>query len=52
MLCKCIRCVHGGQIWASSEQLHHLIQEMSQVPSLRTVNSRGLKSLRHARSRS
>jgi DNA-binding NarL/FixJ family response regulator len=45
LLCKCIRCVHRGQVWANSEQLQLLIQEITQVPSLRTVNSKGLKLL-------
>jgi DNA-binding NarL/FixJ family response regulator len=45
LFCKCIRCVHKGQVWASNEQLQHLIQEVMQVPSLRTVNAMGLKLL-------
>ncbi len=45
LLCKCIRCVHRGQIWANTAQLQQLIQEITQVPSLRTVNSAGLKLL-------
>jgi DNA-binding NarL/FixJ family response regulator len=45
MLCKCIRCVHRGQIWASSEQVQQVIQEITHVPSLRTVNSKGMKLL-------
>src|SRR5215467_423641 len=27
-LCKCITCVHHGQIWASSEQLNYLIDSL------------------------
>ena len=45
LLCKCIRCVHRGEIWANTAQLQQLIQEITQVPSLRTVNSKGLKLL-------
>lgn len=45
LLCKCIHCVYGGQIWADNEQLKHLIHEMTQVPSLRTVNANGMKLL-------
>jgi DNA-binding NarL/FixJ family response regulator len=45
LLCKCIRCVHDGQIWANGRQIEALIQEITQVPSLRTVNSMGLKLL-------
>jgi len=45
LLCKCIRCVHRGEIWANTAQLQQLVQEITQVPSLRTVNSNGLKLL-------
>ncbi|MGH9513867.1 MAG: LuxR C-terminal-related transcriptional regulator [Terriglobales bacterium] len=44
-MCKCIRCVHIGQIWANNEQLKYLIEEVTQVPSLRTVNAMGLRLL-------
>jgi DNA-binding NarL/FixJ family response regulator len=45
MLCKCIQCVHEGQLWATNEQLEYLIETITQVPSLRVVNSHGLKLL-------
>jgi len=45
MLCKCIQCVHRGQIWTSNEHLEHLIAAVTQVPSLRVVNSHGIKLL-------
>jgi two-component system, NarL family, response regulator DegU len=45
MLCKCIQCVHKGQIWASNEQVEYLLQMITQVPSLRVVNSRGANLL-------
>jgi DNA-binding NarL/FixJ family response regulator len=45
LLCKCIRCVHNGEIWVNTEQIQQLIEEVSHVPSLRTVNSLGLKLL-------
>jgi DNA-binding NarL/FixJ family response regulator len=41
LLCKCIQTVHDGQIWASNEQMGYLIDAVTQVPSLRVVNSRG-----------
>ena len=41
LLCKCIQSVHQGQIWANSKQLQYLIEAVSQVPSLRVVNSMG-----------
>jgi len=45
LLCKCIQSVHQGQIWVNNEQLQYLLEVVSQVPSLRVVNSRGLKLL-------
>jgi DNA-binding NarL/FixJ family response regulator len=45
LLCKCIQSVHQGQIWANSEQLRYLIAAVSQVPSLRVVNSNGKQLL-------
>jgi DNA-binding NarL/FixJ family response regulator len=41
LLCKCLLRVAAGQIWASTEQLDCLIELISEVPSLRVVNSRG-----------
>jgi DNA-binding NarL/FixJ family response regulator len=38
---KCIQSVHKGQIWANSEQLSHLLEAISHVPSLRVVNTQG-----------
>ena len=40
-LCKCIQVVHGGQIWATSQQIEFLVELVSQVPSLRVVNAKG-----------
>jgi len=45
LLCKCIQCVHQGQLWASNEQLEYLVETITQVPSLRVVNSDGRKLL-------
>ena len=39
MLTKCIECVHSGQVWASSTELHYLIEALSK-PS--TANFRHL----------
>ncbi len=41
LLCKCIQTVHQGQIWANNQQVGYLIDAVTQVPSLRVVNSRG-----------
>src|SRR5437879_5446832 len=40
-LCKCIHRVSTGQVWANSEQLNHLLDLISEVPSLRVFNSQG-----------
>jgi len=44
LLCKCLLRVASGQIWANTEQLGYLIDLISEVPSLRVLNSGG-KSL-------
>jgi DNA-binding NarL/FixJ family response regulator len=41
LLCKCLLRVAGGQIWANTEQMSHLLDLISEVPSLRVLNSRG-----------
>jgi len=41
LLCKCLLRVAEGQIWASTEQLNYLIELVSEVPSLRVLNTRG-----------
>lgn len=41
LLCKCLLRVAAGQIWASTEQLNYLIDLISEVPSLRVLNSNG-----------
>jgi two-component system nitrate/nitrite response regulator NarL len=40
-LCKCIQTVYDGQIWVSNQQVEYLIDAVTQVPSLRVVNSVG-----------
>ena len=41
LLCKCILRVAAGQIWANTEELGYIIELISEVPSLRVLNSRG-----------
>jgi len=41
LLCRCIQQVAGGQIWANTEQMSFLLDLVSEVPSLRVLNSRG-----------
>jgi DNA-binding NarL/FixJ family response regulator len=45
LLCRCIQRVAGGQIWANSEQMSFLLDLISEVPSLRVLNSRGQQLL-------
>ena len=44
-LCKCISCVHGGQVWASAEQLNYLVDALTQAHTLRLVNAKGFDLL-------
>jgi len=41
LLCKCLQRVAAGQIWANTEQLNCLLEMISEVPSLRVLNSNG-----------
>jgi DNA-binding NarL/FixJ family response regulator len=41
LLCKCLLRVASGQIWANTEQLNYVMDLISEVPSLRVLNSRG-----------
>ena len=40
-LSKCIRVVHRGQIWASTADLEHLINALTQTKSIQISNSEG-----------
>ncbi len=45
LLCKCLLRVAAGQIWANTEQLNYVMDLISEVPSLRVLNSRGSRLL-------
>ena len=45
LLCKCLQSVHQGQVWANNTQFQYLLEVVSQVPSLRMVNARGIRLL-------
>ncbi len=45
LLCRCIQRVADGQIWANSEQTRFLLDLISDVPSIRVVDSKGWKLL-------
>lgn len=44
-LCKCIRCVHEGQIWARSDELEHALEALANSPLVRATNHKGLDLL-------
>jgi len=41
LLCKCIHAVHKGQVWASSKELHFVIEALGQTPLTRSISVRG-----------
>jgi len=41
LLCRCIASVARGQIWINSQQMHYLLECLSQVPALRVLNVKG-----------
>ena len=41
MLCKCIQSVSQGQVWINSQQMNYVLDALSEVPTLRVVNSTG-----------
>jgi len=41
-LSKCIRCVHDGQVWASSNELRYLLEALSQAVPTRMVGVGGV----------
>jgi DNA-binding NarL/FixJ family response regulator len=45
LLCRCIQRVADGQIWVNTEQMNFLLEMVSEVPSLRILNSRGKQIL-------
>ena len=40
-LCKCIHAVRDGQVWANTRQIHFLLEQVCQIPSLRVINDCG-----------
>jgi DNA-binding NarL/FixJ family response regulator len=44
LLCKCITSVSRGEVWINSQQMHYVLDALSQVPALRVLNAKG-KSL-------
>jgi two-component system nitrate/nitrite response regulator NarL len=44
-LSKCVRCVHDGQVWASSQALRVAVEALASSPTVRAVNANGMKLL-------
>jgi DNA-binding NarL/FixJ family response regulator len=40
LLCKCIHAVHKGQVWASSKELHFVIEALGPAPLAKTISVR------------
>ncbi len=44
-LCKCIRCVHNGQIWANSREMSLALEALASAPAVNPVDANGLSLL-------
>jgi DNA-binding NarL/FixJ family response regulator len=44
-LCKCVRCVHEGQIWANSEEMAVALEGLSSAPAVHALDGNGLNLL-------
>jgi DNA-binding NarL/FixJ family response regulator len=44
-LCKCIRAVHEGQIWARSVDLDQALEALANAPLVRATNHKGIELL-------
>lgn len=41
LLCKCIDQVSRGEVWISNQQIHYMLDALTDVPTLRVVNANG-----------
>src|SRR5262249_30744681 len=44
-LCKCIRSVREGQIWANSQQMSYAVEALASLPLMRAADASGLSLL-------
>lgn len=44
-LCKCIQCVHQGQVWASAKEMLFALDVLASSPSISAVDHRGMSLL-------
>ncbi len=45
VLCKCIRCVHAGQVWANSQQLQWIVKALGNREPVHVVSAKGVPLL-------
>ena len=45
MLCRCIRKVHDGHVWANSEQMALVLEALASAPKVRAVDGHGMNLL-------
>jgi DNA-binding NarL/FixJ family response regulator len=45
LLCKCVRVVHAGEIWANNQQVKQLVELLASTPSVHAVDAKGLNLL-------
>jgi DNA-binding NarL/FixJ family response regulator len=45
VLCKCIRCVYAGQIWANSQELEWVVKTLGDRESVRMVSAKDIPLL-------
>jgi DNA-binding NarL/FixJ family response regulator len=44
-LCKCVRCVHNGQVWANSQEMSAAVEALASAPTVHAVDANGLHLL-------
>ncbi|MGA8617375.1 MAG: LuxR C-terminal-related transcriptional regulator [Candidatus Sulfotelmatobacter sp.] len=44
-LCKCVRCVHNGQVWANSREMSLALEALASAPAVHAVDANGLSLL-------
>jgi len=44
-LCRCVRCVYDGQIWARAEHVSYAVEALASTPTVRATDARGFNLL-------
>ncbi|HZQ69329.1 MAG TPA: response regulator transcription factor [Terriglobales bacterium] len=45
LLCKCIRSVCNGEIWANNQQMAYMVESLASTPAVHAVDSNGMNLL-------